>query len=134
MKNMEVNYLELFLIQFSLDVIIIYLRRCMIVILFLILPIGYFFSCHKITLKRGGSYMKSPRWLQNKIAAIKPQNKYGECFKYAATFDLHQKDIPNNPQKITNIPPFIATPLRLRKCCQHKLREIYRNTVKIPNF
>ena len=50
-----------------------------------------FFSYHKITLKHGGSYIKSPKSLQNKKkTAIDPQNKGDECFKYDAIFDLQR--------------------------------------------
>ena len=35
----------------------------------------YYF--HKISLKRGGSYVDSPEWLKNKRAIINPKNKKG---------------------------------------------------------
>lgn len=58
----------------------------MILILYLILPIRYFFSCHEIILKCSESCIISSRWLQNKNAAVNPQNnKYDDYFKYAAT-------------------------------------------------
>ena len=62
----------------------------MIVIFFFDYADLVFFSCHKITLKRDGSYIKSPRSLQNKKTAIDPQNKDDECFEYDATFDLQR--------------------------------------------
>ena len=42
-----------------------------------------YYSLHKITLKRGGSYIKSPEWLKNKRATINPKtidNKYFRDF------------------------------------------------------
>ena len=33
------------------------------------------YKCHKINLKRGGSYMDSPDWIKINKAAINPINK-----------------------------------------------------------
>ena len=62
----------------------------------------------KISLKRGKSYIDSPEWLKNKKAAINPQNKDNECFKYAITVALNYQNIVNNPQRISKIKPFIS--------------------------
>ena len=35
---------------------------------------------HKISLRRGKSYIDSPRWLKNKKALINPKNCGGNCF------------------------------------------------------
>ena len=48
-----------------------------------------YYSLHKISLNRGGSYIDSPSWLKNKRATINPQNKNNECFKYAITVALN---------------------------------------------
>ena len=48
---------------------------------------------HKISLKRGGSYIDSPEWLKNKKAAINPKNKENKGFKYALTVALNYKQI-----------------------------------------
>ena len=66
-----------------------------------------FFSYHKITLKHGGSYIKSPKSLQNKkkqqlILKIKVMNVLN-MMQY-----LTYKDIANNLYRFTNILPFIA--------------------------
>ena len=50
-----------------------------------------YYSLHKISLNRGGSYIDSPGWIRNKKAAINPQNKDHECFK-EIEFPLHSKD------------------------------------------
>ena len=34
-----------------------------------------YYNCHKINLKRGGSYIHSPDWIKNKKATINPINK-----------------------------------------------------------
>ena len=63
---------------------------------------------HKICLKRGKSYIKSPKWLENKKAIINPQNKYdNNCFEYTISVALNHQNIKNNPERISNVKPFI---------------------------
>ena len=38
-----------------------------------------YYSPHKITLKRGGSCIKSPEWLRNKRATINPKSIANKC-------------------------------------------------------
>ena len=40
-----------------------------------------YYSLHKTALKRGGSYIESPKWLTNNGATIK--SKDNKCFKDA---------------------------------------------------
>ena len=65
------------------------------------------YHIHKIDLKRGKSYIKSPEWILNKRAKINPKNKDNRCFQYSITvFRIHQK-IEIHPERISNIKPFI---------------------------
>ena len=66
-----------------------------------------YYSLHKISLNRGGSYIDSRDWLQSKRATINPKNKDIECFKYAITIALNHKKIGKVPQRISKIKPFI---------------------------
>ena len=51
-----------------------------------------YYYLHKISLKRGESYIDSPEWLKDKKAIINPQNKDNEYFKHAITVALnHEK-------------------------------------------
>ena len=59
---------------------------------------------HKISLKRGKSYMKSPEWVINKRATINPKNKDNKC---SITVALNHQNIENHPERISNIKPFI---------------------------
>ena len=44
------------------------------------------YDLSKISLNRGGSYIKSPNWIENENATINPQNKREDkCFQYALT-------------------------------------------------
>ena len=38
------------------------------------------YKCHKINLKRGGSYIDSSDWIKNKKATVNPINNDGKCF------------------------------------------------------
>ena len=61
------------------------------------------YHIHKTSLKRGKSYIKSPKWIANKKAAINVKNADDECFKYSITIGLHHLEIGNHPEKLSNI-------------------------------
>ena len=65
------------------------------------------YHIHKINLKRGKSYIKSPEWILNKRATMGPKNKDNKCFKYATAAALNHQKIENHPERISNIKPFI---------------------------
>ena len=65
-----------------------------------------YYHLHKISLKRGRSYIDSPKWLKNKAATINPKNEDDECFKYALTVALNHQNIGKNPQRISKIKRF----------------------------
>ena len=65
------------------------------------------YSVHKIGLKKGKSYIKSPEWVLNKRATINPKNKDNKCFQYSITVALNHQNIENHPERISNIKPFI---------------------------
>ena len=61
------------------------------------------YSFHKISLKRGKAYTKSPEWVINKRATINPKNKDNKCFQYSITVVLNHQNI----ERISKIEPFI---------------------------
>ena len=61
---------------------------------------------HKISLKRGKPYIKSPESLINKRETIHPQNDDDKCFQYAITVALNHHNIGNNSGRIRKIEPF----------------------------
>ena len=66
------------------------------------------YDLNKISLNRGGSYIKSPDWIENKKATINPQNKKDDkCFQYALTVTLNHEKIKRDRQRISKIKPFI---------------------------
>ena len=65
------------------------------------------YHIHKTSLKRGSSYIESPKWLSNKKAVINPKNtKFNYCFAYSIIVALNHQNIQNHPERITNIIPF----------------------------
>ena len=66
-----------------------------------------YYDLNKVSLSRGSSYIDSPEWLRNKKATINRKSKDNKCFQYALTVALNHKQIKKNPQRISNIKPFI---------------------------
>ena len=54
----------------------------------------------------GSSCNELPEWTKNKKAAINPQNKDEECFKWAVIEALHHKEIKYNPERISLLRPY----------------------------
>ena len=54
------------------------------------------YRLHKISLKRGKSYIESPEWLRNKRATINLQNNDDKYFQYALTVELNHQNIRKN--------------------------------------
>ena len=60
---------------------------------------------HKVTLKRG---IPSPEWINDKKSTINPQNtEDNNCFQYSIVAALNHQKIPNHPERISNLIPFI---------------------------
>ena len=52
------------------------------------------YKLHRVRLKRGGSYIKSPKWLEKKKATINPKNENDdESFRWSIICALHYNDI-----------------------------------------
>ena len=64
-------------------------------------------KCHKVNFRRGGSYIDSPDWIKKKKATLNPKNPDDKCFQYAETVPLNYKEIKWNPERVSNIKPFI---------------------------
>ena len=64
-------------------------------------------KCHKVSFKCSGRYIDSPDLTKKKKATINPKNADDKCFQYAATVALNYEEIKVNPEKVSNIKPFI---------------------------
>ena len=71
---------------------------------------GVNFLCYdfnKISLNRGGSYIDSPKRLNNKKSIINPKHNDYKCFQYAVTLALNLDKINIHSERISKIKPFI---------------------------
>ena len=52
------------------------------------------YKLHIVRLSRGGSYIKSPKWLLHKGATINPKNKINnECLRWSTISALNYNEI-----------------------------------------
>ena len=52
------------------------------------------YKLHRVCLRRGGSYIKSPEWLSHKGATINPENKNDdECLRWSTISALNYNEI-----------------------------------------
>ena len=66
-----------------------------------------YYKCHKVDFRLGGSYIDSPDWIKKKKTTINPKNKDDKCFESAVTIALNYEEINWNPERVSNIKPFI---------------------------
>ena len=66
-----------------------------------------YYHIHKISLKRGGSYVESAEWIKNKRATMNSKNDHDNCFQYPVTVALNHENTENHPERISNIEPFV---------------------------
>ena len=66
-----------------------------------------YYDFNKTSINRGGSYIDSPKWLKDKKSTINPKNNDDKCFQYAITLALNLDKIKKDPQRVSNIKPFI---------------------------
>ena len=52
-----------------------------------------YYICHKVNVKRRGSYINSPNWIKNKQATTNPKNEDDKCFQYEVTVALIYEEI-----------------------------------------
>ena len=52
------------------------------------------YKLHRVCLNRGGSYIKSPKWLENKKVVINPKNENDdECLRWSIIWALNYNEI-----------------------------------------
>ena len=66
-----------------------------------------YYDLNRITISKGGSYIKSPKWLKDKKCTINQKNTDNKCFQYATTLALNFNNIDKHHQRISKIKPFI---------------------------
>ena len=58
------------------------------------------YDLNRITISKGGSYIESPKWLNDKKCTINQKNTDNKCFQYATTLPLNFNSINKDPQRI----------------------------------
>ena len=66
-----------------------------------------YYHLQRISLKRGGSYLDSPKRLKNKKATINLETNDNDCFQYALTGALNYQNVKSHPERVSNLKPFI---------------------------
>ena len=64
-------------------------------------------KCHKVSLRRGGSYIYSLERIKKKKTTINSKNTDDKWFQYTSTVALNYEETKWNPERISNIKPFI---------------------------
>ena len=62
-----------------------------------------YYDLNKISLNRGGSYIPTFKWLDDKKATINPKNNDNKCFMYSFVIKQDHKQIKDHPERISNI-------------------------------
>ena len=65
------------------------------------------YKLHKISLRRGDSYIDSPKWIKNKKGTLNPKNEDDKCFMYVIIASLNHDKIDNHPERISKPKPHI---------------------------
>ena len=67
-----------------------------------------FVQFHTIELRRGISFINSPKWIKDKHAAISPKKTKDNCwFTYAIIAALHHEKIRRDSQRITKLASYV---------------------------
>ena len=66
-----------------------------------------YYNFHKVNFRRGCSCIDSPDWIKKKKETVNSKNTDEKCFQYPATVALNYGKINWNPEKLSNIKPFV---------------------------
>ena len=64
-------------------------------------------KCQKANFRHVGSYIDSIDWIKKKKATINPKDTDDKCFQYTAAVALNYEEIKQNPERASNMKPFI---------------------------
>ena len=58
-------------------------------------------------MRRGGSYIDTPRWIRNKHGTMNSKTEDDKCVIYAIIALLHHHEIDNCPERISKLKTYI---------------------------
>ena len=61
----------------------------------------FYYDFNRINISKSGSYIESPKWLNNKKSTVNPKNNDYKCFQYALTIALNFDKVTSHPERIT---------------------------------
>ena len=61
----------------------------------------FYYDFNRISISKGGSYIESPKWLNDKKSTVNPKNNDCKCFQYATTIALNFDKVTSHPERIT---------------------------------
>ena len=78
-----------------------------------------YYDLNKVSLSRGGSYIDSPKWLQNKKVTINPKNNGNKCFQYPLTVALNHEQIKKILKKYQKLSILLINTIGKRSIFRH---------------
>ena len=61
----------------------------------------FYYEFNRVSISKGGSYIESPKWLNDKKRTVNQKNNDNKCFQYAATLALNFDKVTSHPERIT---------------------------------
>ena len=67
----------------------------------------YYKCITKVNFEHGGSHNESSDWIKKKNTITNPKNTDNKCCQYVVTVTFYYEEIKWNPERVSNIKPFI---------------------------
>ena len=61
----------------------------------------FYYDFNRVSISKGGSYIESTKWLNNKKCTVNQKNNNNKCFQYATTLALNFDKVTSHPERIT---------------------------------
>ena len=68
----------------------------------------FYYDFNRVSICKGGSYIDSPKWLQDNKSTVNQKNNDFKCFQYATTLALNLDKVTNHPERVVKVKPFIG--------------------------
>ena len=61
----------------------------------------FYYDFNRVSISKGGSYIESPKWLNDKKSTVNQKHNDYKCFQYATTLALNFDKVTSHPERIT---------------------------------